>query len=348
VGKNTLNNFDIIRLIAASQVALKHMAYHLDYASENFLKIIDIFPGVPIFFFVSGFLIYRSFENTIQKPNGLKNFFYNRCLRLYPALIICFIFSVLLVYITGYFATQEFSSLDFISWCFSQLTFMQFYNPEFLRDFGVGALNGSLWSISVELQFYILTPVAYLFFKKNLNLMFGGVIFFLILNILNSNYLDNSDIYEKLFSASFMPWFYLFLTGALFAKLPKIVNIVNATPFLFLLSAYIFIWYISMEIGFSWGNKINFIGYLLLSALTIKIAFTKPHLSDTYLKRNDISYGIYIYHMPITNFLIYNNFYGFVGFVIALFATITMSYMSWRLIEKPSLGLKKVALRQNK
>jgi peptidoglycan/LPS O-acetylase OafA/YrhL len=103
-----------------------------------------------------------------------------------------------------------------------------------------------------------------------------------------------------------------------------------------------------MEIGFSWGNKINFIGYLLLSALTIKIAFTKPHLSDTYLKRNDISYGIYIYHMPITNFLIYNNFYGFVGFVIALFATITMSYMSWRLIEKPSLGLKKVALRQNK
>lgn len=345
---NNLNNFDIIRLIAASQVALKHMAYHLDYASETFLKIIDIFPGVPIFFFVSGFLIYRSYENTIQKPNGLKNFFYNRCLRLYPALIICFIFSIFLVYITGYFSTQEFTAQDFIFWCFSQLTFMQFYNPEFLRDFGVGALNGSLWSISVELQFYILTPVAYVLFRKNLKLMFAGVLFFLILNILNSNYMDNSDIYEKLFSASFMPWFYLFLTGALFAKLPKIVNIINKLPFLFLFSAYILIWFISMEVGLSWGNKINFIGYLLLSALTIKVAFTMPYLSDKYLKRNDISYGIYIYHMPITNFLIYNHIYGFTGFSLALIATIIMSFISWRLIEKPSLGLKKVALRQNK
>lgn len=38
------------------------------------------------------------------------------------------------------------------------MSFVQFYNPDWLRGFGTGVLNGSLWSIPVELQYYVLLP----------------------------------------------------------------------------------------------------------------------------------------------------------------------------------------------
>ena len=148
-----LNNFDLIRLLAAFQVALKHALYHLDFFPDYLENIIDIFPGVPIFFFISGFLIYRAFEKNCEKDFHLYNFFLNRCLRLYPSLFCCFIFSCVILISTGYLATAGPKFQDLLAWSFTSLTMFQFYNPEFLREFGVGAINGSLWSISVEIQF---------------------------------------------------------------------------------------------------------------------------------------------------------------------------------------------------
>jgi peptidoglycan/LPS O-acetylase OafA/YrhL len=45
----------------------------------------------------------------------------------------------------------------------AQLSIVQFYNPDFLRGYGVGVLNGSLWTISVELQFYVMLPWVWTF-----------------------------------------------------------------------------------------------------------------------------------------------------------------------------------------
>ena len=67
--KSTNNNFKLIRLFAAMQVAIVHSAGHLNI-NIQYLKFLDLLPGVPIFFFISGFLIIKSF-----KKNKLKNFF---------------------------------------------------------------------------------------------------------------------------------------------------------------------------------------------------------------------------------------------------------------------------------
>ncbi|MDB2490788.1 hypothetical protein N9W90_00250 [Flavobacteriaceae bacterium] len=56
----------MLRLLASIQVVVVHGLEHLhidsiwlNFFNRHFLR---FFPGVPIFFFISGFLIYWSFE----------------------------------------------------------------------------------------------------------------------------------------------------------------------------------------------------------------------------------------------------------------------------------------------
>ena len=87
------NNFDLIRLAAALQVALTHALGDMGSGERLWLLRLftELFPGVPIFFFISGFLISKSFE----KNPVLREYALNRCLRIYPALVVCFALSVM-------------------------------------------------------------------------------------------------------------------------------------------------------------------------------------------------------------------------------------------------------------
>ncbi|MFZ1324637.1 MAG: acyltransferase, partial [Candidatus Contendobacter sp.] len=141
------NNFDLLRLLAATQVLVVHGIDHL-YPDWIFLKyVLSFFPGVPIFFVISGFLISASYE---RNPN-LWQYAQNRILRIFPALWVCLTVSIFFAMVVG---RVHFPIDKTIPWLIAQATFFQFYNPDFLRSFGVGVLNGSLWTITIELQFY--------------------------------------------------------------------------------------------------------------------------------------------------------------------------------------------------
>lgn len=96
--KSKNNNFNLIRLFAALQVAIVHSVSYLNIDIQ-YLKFLELFPGVPIFFFISGFLIIKSFK---KKNNKLKNFFYSRILRIYPGLYFCFILTIASVLLSQY------------------------------------------------------------------------------------------------------------------------------------------------------------------------------------------------------------------------------------------------------
>ena len=78
------NYFNAIRLIAALQVLYVHVAVNLALPNVPFLRFAEQFPGVPVFFAVSGFLILDSF----MRSRSIFDYLTARALRIYPALIL--------------------------------------------------------------------------------------------------------------------------------------------------------------------------------------------------------------------------------------------------------------------
>ncbi len=339
----TLNNFDVIRLLAALQVAVSHIATHLNLQSPVF-ALIEYFPGVPVFFFISGYLIYQSYANISE--NKLRVFFINRVLRLFPGLYLCFLLTALSVFLCGYLESQSIRPKEMAVWIVTSLTFLQFYNPEFLRGYGVGAINGSLWTISVELQFYALTPLLFLLYQKHRKSSVVLFIAFVGANLVNTALNTKDTIAFKLLAVSFVPWFYMFMLGAYLATQEHLkAKILTVNPLVYLV-AYGASYVAAEHFHLGIGNGINPVSYLLLCLLVFSLAYRKPEFSNRVLKGNDISYGIYIYHMPVVNLWL---FYGLqntiASFVSALAATAVIAAISWSCVEKPALRLKKIALR---
>ena len=346
--KFVINNFDLIRLIAAFEVALIHSIHHLeiDFSGDYLINILRLFPGVPIFFFVSGFLISKSYESN----SFLREYAQNRIFRIYPALFICTFLAVCSVYFSGYFNSADVSAGNVFVWIVSQVSFVQFYNPSFMREFGTGVLNGSLWTISVELQFYILVPILYWllshFKKSRVNVVLMTLIcIFLIFNVvyykLKGTYAEN--IFLKLYGVSFLPWFYMFLIGVFFQKNFDWMHKLLRGRFFIIFIVYISVVYVTVKyFGFGLGNGINPVLYILLVMLVFSFAYSFSSLSNKLLRRNDISYGVYIYHIPVINLFIY---FGYISnsmsVLLVLILTLILASMSWFYVEKPSLKLKK-------
>jgi len=333
------NNFNLIRLFAALQVAIVHSASYLDI-NLQFLQFLNLFPGVPIFFFISGYLIIKSFRNNYK----LKNFFYNRILRIYPGLYFCFFITVISIIISQYLKNIDINYYQLFIWLVTQLSFFQIYNPDFLRGYGVGVVNGSLWTISVEIQFYLLTFFIYLIlskYKKLLILIFGLCIF---LNIINAVFNEKAVFFSKLFNYSFLPWLYMFLWGCYLESNKELQKKIRSYNIFILIFIYIILNYLSSQFNILRGatNALNPLEFFFLSIIIFKIAYIKIKISDNFFYKNDISYGIYLYHMPIVNFFIYNNINrSYLSFMSCLLLIFILAIISWKVVEEPFLSLKK-------
>ena len=89
-------------------------------------------------------------------------------------------------------------------------------------------------------------------------------------------------------------------------------------------------------------NAFNPVEFLFLSLVIFKIAYIKIKIPENFFNNNDISYGIYLYHMPIVNFFIYKNLTkSYLFFSLCITLTILFAIISWKLIEKRFLSLKK-------
>lgn len=338
------NNFDAIRLIAALQVASTHLANYLGIESQ-WISLLEYFPGVPIFFFISGFLIFQSYASTHGTRHN--SFFMNRALRLFPGLAICTVLTLVSIELSGYHIFQEKYIKQLLLLVAAHNSIFQFYNPEFLRAYGSGAINGSLWTIGVEVQFYTLTPILFFFLTKHRRIaavLFGAL---MLANIANNHLNDRQSITHQLIDYSFAPWFYMFAFGAFLSTQKALCMRIVKIRLLYLLAPYLICYYISDALGFGSGNSINPICFILLSTIVVKCAYSRSGFSDKILRRNDISYGVYIYHMPVANYFLQTKIIDEeYAFASGLFLTLAIATFSWLFIEKPCIRLKRRPSRE--
>jgi len=386
------NNFDLVRLFAATQVALAHGVYylsrshieHVHFNAFNFhifpFHFLKDFPGVPIFFVISGFLISASFENSRSTVNYLRN----RFLRIYPALWACLLFSVFVVLCFHVPVTL----LQLLKWLGAHLTFLQFYNPAFLRDFGIGtagggfdgqgALNGSLWTIPIELQFYCVFPLLFIGLQRVLRRKPGRVApvavfaFFLfvaalvhvgafepLLQKLTFTGIGLREI-AFIFNETFLPHIYLFLFGWVLRRNFDRLRPIFAGKGFYWLAAYIgYLMTLQVVSGVQHVTEVfrlqeplnvlplELLTRLFLGCVAVSFAYTLPTLAGKLLRGNDISYGVYIFHMVLINVFFALGWHGtsYGWDVLLLAATYTIALISWFFIEKPALSLKKQTIR---
>ncbi len=150
------NHFIWIRYLAAFSILISHS--RLMIFTPDYQKVIGtitwLFPGVPTLFLISGFLV------SLSNNNSEFNFRYliKRILRIFPPLWASIILTVIALFSVGYLNSSNLNWGEFIFWLLGQLTILQVYHPLFLKDFGIGVINGSLWAILVIFQFYIILP----------------------------------------------------------------------------------------------------------------------------------------------------------------------------------------------
>jgi peptidoglycan/LPS O-acetylase OafA/YrhL len=332
-----VNNFDLLRIFAASQVVVCHAVLHLHISAPPWLmKLVYAFPGVPIFFAISGFLISLSYE----RSSSLKSYCRNRVLRICPGLWCCILATVLVATLCGF----SFANGHAPVWLATQLV-GGIYTPAFLHNFGIGSYNGSLWTIPVESQFYFVLPLLYWLTRKGKDqtksLWLAWLAFVAIALVASAlfsplNDAQSEPALQKLIRYSFIPHFFLFMTGVVLQRVKAHELKWVAGKGAYWLAAYLAFYYVMPTAAVLYVPTT-----LLLALTTISIAYTAPRSAQRILRGNDISYGVYIYHGLLINLFVEVGLVGGAAGLILAGCTYLVGYLSWIAVERPFLRKKK-------
>lgn len=289
---------------------------------------------VPMFFAVSGFLVTGSAFRT----QSLKTFLIFRLLRILPALTTEVFLSALIlgpilttVSLHDYFSDpwffKYFGNIAGRVWMLLPGVFMT--NP------AAGAVNVNLWTLPSEFYCYLIIAVLLVTGLLARRAIFSFVFAISTVCLVTLNLADSPSIQEISlgFGLSKTLLVYYFFCGCL------IYHWKDRVPFhggLFAISCALSY--------FLYVAKLVYIAPLFVSYIIIYIGMIKfPRIE--LIQRGDYSYGVYLYGFPIVQSVIclFPNMIGHGWWVLCTAGSLTFLFavMSWHLIEKPTLSLKK-------
>jgi peptidoglycan/LPS O-acetylase OafA/YrhL len=285
-----------LRGIAVALVVLFHM---------GFLPFRNGWIGVDIFFVISGFLMWELYRRPILSGNSA-DFYIRRLKRLLPALSVLLIFSNFVFFLR--FLPHERNLL--IKETFTANIFASNLNY-WMGDqyFSNGSLRPllNLWSIALEIQFYLLFPLVVRFIKNSkfrfallFTFSFATFLFLSIASPQTNFFLLPGRLWE-------------FLVGVLVGAAIRVKLNCRPNFMLVLLLSLIFL---AFTLGLSLDRtqtvvfqivSVTVFGFLIWASW---VATGRNFLLICLSKLGDYSYSIYLIHFPLIVLISYRPFQG--------------------------------------
>lgn len=346
------NTFDFLRLLAALAVVVQHATVHLD---ARFLWVTPgnpwwLYDGVTAFFIISGYFVFRSAERLHAAADGWTDFYVNRALRIVPAIWTYVAAAAVLVLLIGAATFADLLTLPGVGWVLSGLLLVPVYSPDFLDDFGIGTVNGSLWTIPVEVSFYIVVPIFVLIAHRVGPRIFVGVLLpAAAIGVLLAVPLDGS--LATLYGFTFVPYLWAFGLGVTWYLAADRIRL-TWIGFIAGVGAYVLARVIShLGEDSRWvPTAMDLLGTAGLSYVVIFIGFRGPRWFRAVTDRvGDLSFGTYIWHMIVVNLFIYwgveESLPSPLIVPAVVVVTLGLAVLSWRLVERPALARKRHSTR---
>ncbi len=332
------NNLDCLRLVLASTVAFFHLSVLTGMPELSFLeRYLSPHFAVRGFFVISGLLIYRSY---VRSPS-LRSYFEKRMRRIYPGYAFTVLASAILLYLLSDMPTLTYFGWGFQRYLGANLLFLNFLAPTLPDVFRLNLqpeINGALWTLKIEVAFYLLVP-----FIHMLGIKFGlkktiGCLFLISclwrygFAFLNARYLlehpslrsSGRSIFEQL-QVQFPGQLIYFSAGLLIliyldAIKQNLIYVATGTLVLFATDHFVT------------GDLFD---VAWISGVVIVAGF--GHYLGNFSKHGDLSYGVYIVHWPIIQVLIATGV-GRLPWWLFLFSAICaiglVAWGLWHLVEK--------------
>lgn len=325
------NNFDLLRVGLASTVFLVH-AHILSRAGElAFLeRFLSTDFAVKGFFAVSGYLVFMSYE----RSSSVRDYFEKRARRILPA----YAFVVVGAAAAGALLTdRDFSGYlpGALRYLLANLAFANFVAPTLPGVFGSNpepAVNGALWTLKIEVLFYLTLPLIALLLRRFgrlpvIALLYGLSVAY-TLALTYAAHKTGSEGYIVL-ARQYPGQLAFFMVGALvyYASPPLrspryLAAFVAACAYLALV-----------------GPTDPWLAPLAISYSVLYFALAFPYLGN-FGRFGDFSYGIYILHFPILQFLVQQRLFvgePWLGFGAACALVPAAAIALWHFVEKPAL-----------
>ena len=152
-----------IRAVAALLVVLTHAAYTTGKYPQGYVGLVysRMEIGVPIFFVLSGFLLFLPWVKAASAGSpapSVRRYAWHRVRRIMPAYVV----TVVAAYLVYHFRTAGPNPGHTWEGLFRNLTLTQIYTDDYLYSFLHQGLT-QMWSLAVEVAFYVVLPLlAYL------------------------------------------------------------------------------------------------------------------------------------------------------------------------------------------
>jgi len=327
---NNQNAFTALRLLAAYAVIITHSYVVLglgpDWLEAHGFPQFSEF-GVNAFFAISGYLVCKSLQRNASPLAYLRN----RALRIFPGLTV-------LILVTIFVAGPIMTHTWFPEW-FEYLTNLSLFQmtptlPHFFATNPIPVINGSLWTLALEVTCYLLllsvSWVGALNWKGTLLMLVGCYVALMGDLLWQGNVLFGMSTFQLARLGLY------FWGGAFIATitLPRSWALWATSVVVALAPFYLF------ASDPDWKIK-AYAFNLLLPFIVIFAAERLPKLA--FLNRFDISYGVYIYAFLVQQMLVRHFGIGLHPTSLSLLtiAIVTpIASASWFLIEKPALNLK--------